>query len=308
MLLQDLLGIKYPFIQGGMANIGTGEFACAVSEAGGLGLISSGGNSLEELESHIDYCKANTDKPFGVNLMLLEPQADEMAKLIAKKQVPVITTGAGNPAKYIEMWKEAGAKIFPVIPSPTLARRMERYDVDGVIAEGMEAGGHIGKMTTMTLLPQTVEAVNIPVIGAGGFASGEQLFAGEILGASGFQLGTIFLATEECPIHDKYKEAIIDAKDNKVTVIGEMSGLANRVLRNSMTKKYEADEKLGKSLEELEVYTLGALKKAVYDGDVENGSLMAGLVVGQIKEIMPVKDLMEKLYVEYTQARETFRK
>lgn len=308
MKLQDILNIKYPFIQGGMANIATGEFAAKVSNAGGLGLIASGGLPSSELEKEILIAKKLTNKPFGINLMLMNPESDKIADLIIEQGIQVVTTGAGNPAKYIEKWKNAGIKVFPVIPNPTIAIKMDQLGVDGIIAEGMEAGGHIGKMTTMTLLPQVIEKVNIPVIAAGGIASGKQMLAAEILGACGFQMGTIFLATKECPIHQNYKDKIISSKDTNVTVMGYSTGLPVRVLRNSMTNEYLKKEASGVDKMELEKYTLGSLRKAVFDGDVSNGSLMAGLVVGQIKEEKTIEQLMYDLYNEYLFEKKEFCK
>lgn len=289
-----------------MAHIGTGEFAAAVSEAGGIGQIAAGGMTPEQLEEAIDIVFQRTNKAFGVNIMLMNPHADAMAQIIADKKVPLVTTGAGNPAKYIEMWREKGIETFPVISSPALARRMERFGASGVIAEGNEAGGHIGKMTTMTLLPQVVDVVDIPVIGAGGFASGKQILAGEVLGAAAFQIGTAFLVTEECPIHDKFKEKLLNTSDNHITVIGETVGAPIRVVRNTMTREYLAREKEGASFEELEVYTLGALRDAVIKGDIDKGSLMAGLVSPQLKEIQCVESMMKNLYDDYQREREKY--
>lgn len=304
MKLQEMLGIKYPFIQGGMANIATGEFAAAVSEAGGLGLIGSGGMSVSELEENIDRAKALTDKPFGVNLMLLHPDVDEMAELMIKKEIPIVTTGAGNPAKYIKDWKASGMIVIPVIPNPTLGVRMERLGVDAVIAEGMEAGGHIGHMTTLTLLPQTVKRLKIPVIAAGGIASGIQMLACEVMGAIGFQIGTAFLATKECPIHQAYKDKVIKATDTNVTIIGMNTGIPIRLLRNEMSRQYTEKECLGWDKFQLEKFTLGALRRAVREGDVSTGSLMAGLTVAQLNEEKTVAELMKDLYDDYLTEKE----
>ena len=307
MKLNEFLGIKYPFIQGAMANIATAEFAAAVSNVGGLGLIGGGGYNTDTFREAIRKCKTLTDKPFGVNIMLMHPQAEEMAHVAAEEKVDVITTGAGNPAKYIEMWKVTGAKVIPVIPSVALAKRMEKYGVDAVVAEGTEAGGHIGELTTMTLLPQVVDAVDIPVIAAGGIASGRQLLAAYALGAVGAQLGTCLLASAECPIHENYKNALIKAKDNGTIVTGRIAGAPVRSLKNPMTREYLSKEKAGAPLEELEQYTLGSLRKAVFDGDVENGSLMAGQVAGQIKEIRPLADIFESLISEYEDVLKTLK-
>ncbi len=299
MKLNEMLGIKYPFIQGGMANIATGEFAAAVSNAGGLGLIAAGGMNLEMLKEHIELAKSLTDKPFGVNLMLMHPQADDMAKLIAEEGIKIVTTGAGNPQKYIEMWKEHGMKVIPVVPSIPLAKRMEAAGVDAVIAEGTESGGHVGEMTTMTLVPQVVDAVKIPVIAAGGIGDGRQLLSAFALGAVGVQLGTCLLAAEECPIHENYKAAVLKAKDNHTVVTGRISGTPVRVIKNQMAREYVKREKEGADKMELEEYTLGALKRAVFDGDHERGSLMAGQVVGQINEIRPISEIFETMYSGY---------
>lgn len=306
MDLRQIVDVKYPIIQGGMAHIATGEFAAAVSNAGGLGLIASGGNKIESFKQQIERCRELTDKPFGVNLMLMNYDVDEMAQIIADYEVPVVTTGAGNPSKYIEMWKNKGIKVIPVVPNPTLAARMESLGVDAVIAEGTEAGGHIGEMTTMTLIPQVVDRVKIPVIAAGGIASGRQMFAAEILGAIGIQVGTMLLVADECPIHENYKDRIIKAKDTQISVIGRIGGIPVRVIKNSMSNEYIQREKEGWDKEQLELFTIGALRKAVKEGDVNNGSLMAGLVVNQINEKKPLKDILEGLYNEYLEEKKKF--
>lgn len=295
MKLNELLNIKYPIIQGGMANIATGEFAAAVSNAGGLGLIGAGGMDLEMLKENIHQCRKLTDKPFGVNIMLMHPQASQMAQLLIDEKVEIITTGAGNPGIYMKAWKDAGIKVFPVVPSVALAKRMEKAGADGLIVEGCEAGGHIGEMTTMALVPQVIEAVDIPVIAAGGIASGKQLLAAFALGACGVQIGTVLLASQECPIHQNYKQAILKAKDTGTIVTGRINGTPVRILKNKMSKEYVKKEKAGASMEELEVYTLGSLRKAVFDGDVNNGSLMAGQVAGMVSSIKPVKEILEGL-------------
>lgn len=302
MKLNELLNIKYPLIQGGMANIATGEFAASVSNAGGLGLIGAGGMNVETLKENIQRCKSLTNKPFGVNIMLMNPQADEMAQVIIDEQVKVVTTGAGNPVKYIKAWKEAGIIVIPVVPSVALAKRVERSGVDAVIVEGTEAGGHIGELTTMALVPQVVDAVNIPVIAAGGIASGRQILAAYALGAVGVQVGTCLLASEECPIHENYKNAVLKAKDTDTTVTGRIAGTPVRILKNKMAKDYIKKEKTGATQEELEVYTLGSLRKAVFDGDVQMGSLMAGQVAGMVHEIKPVKEIIDNLFIEYQEA------
>lgn len=279
-----------------MANIATGEFAASVSNAGALGLIGAGGMDTATLKKNIEICRSLTDKPFGVNIMLMNPCADEMAQLVIDEKVPVVTTGAGNPGKYVVAWKEAGIKVLPVVPSVALAKRLEKYNVDAVIVEGTEAGGHIGDLTTMALVPQVVEAVNIPVIAAGGIASGKQVLAAYALGACGVQVGTCLLASEECPIHENYKQAIVKAKDTSTTVTGRIGGTPVRIIKNKMAKEYIKREKEGAGMEELEKYTLGSLRKAVLEGDVDNGSLMAGQVAGMVNEIQPVATIIKNLF------------
>ncbi len=308
MNLQNIFGTKYPIIQGGMANIATGEFAAAVSNAGGLGTIGTGGmRTIEEVRENIEICKSLTNKPFAVNIMLLNPNSDEVAELIVEYNVPIVTTGAGNPAKYIEKWKEHDIKVFPVVPVPSLAVRMERLGVDGVIAEGTEAGGHIGDITTMALVPQVCDVVSIPVIAAGGIADGRQMLAAKALGASGVQIGTSLLVAEECPIHENFKEKVRKAKSNNIVVTGRIGGIPVRAIKNKMTNEYIKREKEGWDKEQLEIFTLGGLKKAVYDGDIDNGSLMAGQVIGQVNEIKPVKDILSDLYNGYLEELGKFK-
>lgn len=294
-----MFNIEFPIIQGGMAQVATAEFAAAVSESGAIGLIGSGAMDSKKLDEEVERLKGLTDKPFGINLMLMNPDADNMAKVVAESGATLVTTGAGNPGKYVEMWKSKGIKIFPVVSSVALAKRLEQSGVDGLIAEGCESGGHIGEITTMVLLPQIVDAVNIPVVAAGGIACGRQMAAAEILGASGVQLGTLLLASEECPIHEKYKAEVIRAKDRSTIVTGQRSGAPVRVLKNSMAKEYVKRENQGADLMELEKYTLGALRKAVTDGDVENGSLMAGQCAALVNEIKPLREIFETLMKEY---------
>lgn len=304
MKINELLKVKYPLIQGGMANIATGEFAASVSNAGALGLIGAGGMTTEILKENIEKCKQLTDQPFGVNLMMMNPYVDEMAQLVIDEGIKVVTTGAGNPSKYMKAWKEAGIIVMPVVPSVALAKRLERSGADAVIVEGTEAGGHIGELTTMALVPQVVEAVSIPVIAAGGIASGKQLLAAYALGASGVQVGTCLLASEECPVHENYKNAIVKAKDTDTTVTGRIGGTPVRIIKNRMAKEYIKREKEGASMEELETYTLGSLRKAVLEGDTQSGSLMAGQVAGMVKEIKPVKTIIEDLFHECDMEKE----
>lgn len=288
----DLLGIEYPIIQGGMAWVATHELAAAVSEAGGLGIIGAGGAPASWVREQIRQAKKATDKPFGVNLMLMNPEADQIAQIIAEEKVKVVTTGAGNPGKYIQMWKDAGVKVIPVVASVALAKLMERGGADAVIAEGMESGGHIGKATTMTLVPQVADAVEIPVIAAGGIGDGRGFAAAMMLGAEAVQMGTRFVTAKECTVHENYKQKIIKAKDIDSEVTGMANGHPIRVLRNQMTKAYLKMEKEGASLEELEKMTLGSLRKAVVEGDVIDGSVMAGQISGLIKKEETCKEII----------------
>ena len=288
----ELLGIEYPVIQGGMAWVGTYELASAVSQAGGLGIIGAGGAPAEWVREQIHAIKERTDKPFGVNLMLMNPEADEIAKIIAEEHVKVVTTGAGNPSKYIAMWKEAGVKVIPVVASVAMAKMMERGGADAVIAEGTESGGHIGPQTTMTLVPQVVDAVSIPVIGAGGIADARGFAAALLLGAEAVQMGTRFVAAKESIVHPNYKEKIIKAKDIDSEVTGRSTGHPIRVLRNKMTKEYLKMEQEGATLDELEQLTLGAFRNAEVDGDVINGSVMAGQCAGLVKEEESCADII----------------
>lgn len=297
--LQELLGTTYPIIQGGMANIATGEFAAAVSNAGALGLIGAGGMTADTLRDEIHKCRQLTDKPFGVNIMLMNPQAAQMAKIVVEEQVPVVTTGAGNPGVYMEQWKSAGSKVFPVVAAPILAKRLEQAGADAIIAEGTESGGHVGEMTTMTLVPQVVDTVKIPVIAAGGIADGRQLAAAFALGACGVQLGTCLLVSQECPIHPNYKQALLKARGTDTIVTGRIAGAPVRILKNRMAKEYVSREKAGADKMELEHYTLGSLRRAVFDGDTDTGSLMAGQVAGQLTTIKPLAELLENLWDEY---------
>lgn len=288
----DLLGIEYPIIQGGMAWVATHELAAAVSEAGGLGIIGAGGAPASWVHEQIRQAKKATDKPFGVNLMLMNPEADQIAQIIAEEKVKVVTTGAGNPGKYIQMWKDVGVKVIPVVASVALAKLMERGGADAVIAEGMESGGHIGKATTMTLVPQVADAVEIPVIAAGGIGDGRGFAAAMMLGAEAVQMGTRFVTAKECTVHENYKQKIIKAKDIDSEVTGMANGHPIRVLRNQMTKAYLKMEKEGASLEELEKMTLGSLRKAVVEGDVTSGSVMAGQISGLIKKEETCKEII----------------
>jgi len=293
-----LLGIEYPIIQGGMAWVAEHHLASAVSSAGGLGLIGAANAPVDWVREQVRKVKETTEKPFGVNIMLMSPYADEVAKVMVEEKVPVVTTGAGNPEKYIDLWKGAGIKVIPVVASVALAKRMERAGADAVVAEGSEAGGHIGETTTMVLVPQVADAVQIPVIAAGGIADGRGIAAAFMLGAKGVQMGTHFVVTKECQVHENYKERILRAKDIDTRVTGRSTGHPVRALRNEMTRKYLELEKNGAPFEELELLSIGGLRRAVVEGDMINGSLMAGQIAGLVKESMSCKELIEKLVSE----------
>ena len=294
--LNEILGTEFPIIQGGMANIATGAFAAACSNAGALGVIAAGGlRTGEALREEIRICRSLTDKPFGVNIMLMNPSADELAQVAAQERVSVVTTGAGNPGKYIPMWKDAGVKVIPVVAATVFAQRLTRYGVDAIIAEGTESGGHVGEMTTMALVPQVVDAVDVPVVAAGGIADGRQFAAALALGACGAQVGTCLLASEECPVHAQYKQALLAAKDSDTVVTGRSVGGPVRVLKNRMSREYLRLEQRGASLMELEQLTLGGLRRAVLEGDVQTGSVMAGQVAGMLREIRPLRRIFEEL-------------
>lgn len=296
--ITKLLGIKYPIIQGGMAWVAEYHLASAVSNAGGLGIIGAANAPADWVREQIQKAKTLTDKPFGVNIMLMSPYADEVAKVVVEEKVSVVTTGAGSPEKYMKIWKEAGIKVIPVIASVALARRMEKCGADAVIAEGCESGGHIGESTTMTLVPQVVDALSIPVIAAGGIADGRGIAAAFMLGAKAVQMGTGFIVTKESQVHENYKNAILKAKDIDTKVTGRSTGHPVRVIRNQMTKEYMKREAEGASFEELENMTLGGLRKAVVEGDVKFGSIMAGQSAGMVKEMTTCKDYIERLLKE----------
>lgn len=295
----ELLGVKYPIIQGGMAWVAEAKLAAAVSNAGGVGLIAGGSAPAEVIREEIRKAKELTDKPFGVNIMMMSPNADDLAQLVCEEKLALVTTGAGNPSKYAEGFKKAGVKFIPVVPSVALAKRMERNGADAVIVEGTEAGGHIGEITTMCLIPQVADAVEIPVIGAGGIADGRGIAAAMMLGAEGFQVGTRFLAAEECQIHEAYKELVLKAKDTDSAVTGRLVGLSPvRSVKNKYTKKLLELEKSGISAEEFEDLTVGSLRKAVKDGNLEEGSFMAGQIAGLVNEIKPCKEIIEEMFGE----------
>lgn len=291
----DMLGIKYPIIQGGMAWVAEHHLAAAVSEAGGLGIIGAASAPVEIVREEIQKAKELTDKPFGVNIMLLNPNAPDIARLVIEEKIAAVTTGAGTPEKYMDMWKEAGIKVIPVVASVAMAKRMERCGADAVVAEGMEAGGHIGSQTTMALVPQIVDAVKIPVIAAGGIGDGRGFAAVRMLGADAIQMGTRFVVAEESIVHENYKERIIKAKDIDSVVTGQSTGHPIRILRNQMSKEYLKKEKEGASFEELEMMTLGTLRRAVIDGDVVRGSVMAGQIAGLIQKKQSCREIIEEI-------------
>ena len=296
--ITELLGIEYPIIQGGMAWIAEHHLAAAVSNAGGLGIIAAGNAPYEYVKEEIRKTKELTDKPFGVNIMLLSPFAADIARLVVEENVPVVTTGAGNPGPYMKAWKEAGIKVIPVVASVALARMMEKGGADAVIAEGCESGGHIGEATTMTLVPQVADAVDVPVIAAGGICDGRGFAAAMMLGAEAVQLGTRLLVSSECIVHDNYKKRVIMAKDIDSVVTGRSTGHPVRGLRNAMTREYLRLEQEGKGFEELEMLTLGALRKAVQEGDVQNGTLMAGQIAGLVKREQTCEEMIIEIMDE----------
>lgn len=294
----EILGTKYPLIQGAMARISRHELVIAVSNAGGLGVLTSAGFDKEGLREEIRKVKAGTDKPFAVNLMLMMNNIPDMVDVIIEEQVPIVMTGAGTPKPYMPALKEAGIKVIPVIPSVKLAKKMEDLGAVAVVAEGMESGGHVGETTTMALVPQVASAVNIPVIAAGGIGDGRGVAAAYALGAQGIQAGTIFLTADETPVPDAFKQAVLEANDTATTVTGRRSGAPVRSIKNPMIAKYLELEYSGASRDALEELSLGSLSKAVFDGDVENGSVMAGEIAGMVNSKRPVKDIIEGLFNE----------
>ena len=295
--ITELLNIEYPIIQGGMAWISDANLAAAVSEAGGLGIISGVG-STEDVRAEIRKTKSLTKKPFGINIMLMRDNVDEIAKLVCDEQIAVVTTGAGSPGKYIEDWKNHNVKVIPVVPSVAIAKRMEKFGADAVIVEGMEAGGHIGQLTTMSLVPQVVDAVDIPVIAAGGIGDGRGMAASLMLGACGVQMGTRFLVSEECKVHENYKERVLNAKDIDTEVTGTSTSHPVRVLRNKLTREYIKLEKTNADPAEIEALGKGALRKAVVDGDINNGSVMAGQIAGLVNKKQSCKEIINELMSE----------
>lgn len=292
----ELLGIEYPIIQGGMAWVATAELAAAVSNGGGLGLIAAGGAPADVVRDQIRKCRELTDKPFGVNVMLMSPFAEEVMQVVIEEKPAVVATGAGNPGKYMEALKEAGIKILPVIASVAMAQKVEKQGADAVIAEGTEAGGHIGEITTMCLTPQIVDAVNIPVVCAGGIADVRGAVAAFALGADGIQVGTKFICSTECIAHDNYKQAVIKAKDRDAVVTGRSTGAPVRALKNKLTKEYQRLEAMNASAEEIEQLGVGGLRRAFEEGDTQMGSLMAGQSAAMVKEILPCAEIIKSYF------------
>jgi enoyl-[acyl-carrier protein] reductase II len=308
----EILGIEYPILQGGMAWVATAELAAAVSNAGGLGIIGAGNAPGDVVEKEILKAFTLTDRPFGVNVMLLSPFVDQVMEVIIRHRVKVVTTGAGNPGKYIGALKETGAKVIPVVPSTALAKRMQSVGADAIIAEGTEAGGHIGELTTMCLVPQVVDAVDIPVIAAGGIGDGRGLAAAFALGAEGVQLGTRFVCSKECTVHQNYKDALVKAGDRDAIVTGRSTGHPVRCIKNKLTREFEELERAGAAAEELEKLGAGRLREAVVEGNIDNGSVMSGQIAGLIKDIRPVGDIIEALVKQAQEVLEntgrTFRR
>lgn len=296
--ITELLGIEYPIIQGGMAWVAEYHLAAAVSEAGGLGIIGAGGAPASFVREQIQKVKEITKKPFGVNIMLMNPEADQIAQVVVEEGVKVVTTGAGNPGKYMAMWKEAGIKVIPVVASVALAKMMERAGADAVVAEGMESGGHIGEATTMTLVPQVADAVTVPVIAAGGIADGRGFAAAMVLGAQAVQMGTRFVVASESIVHENYKQKVIAAKDIDTAVTGRSTGHPIRCIRNKTTREYLKLEKEGATLEELEKLTLGGLRRAVLEGDVVEGSVMAGQIAGLVKKEQTCAEIIQEIMTQ----------
>ncbi|MBI2874456.1 MAG: enoyl-[acyl-carrier-protein] reductase FabK [Firmicutes bacterium] len=293
-----LLGIEVPLFQGGMAWLATWELASAVSEAGALGQIGAGNAPPEWVRQQIRKMKETTDRPFGVNIMLMSPHVKEVVQVVVEERVPVVTTGAGNPGVYMEAFRSSGAKVIPVIPSVALAKRLERLGVDAVIAEGTESGGHVGELTTMAIVPQVVDAVDLPVIAAGGIGDGRGMAAALALGAEAVQIGTRFVCAEECIAHPRYKDAIMTADDRATVITGRTTGHPVRAIRNKLTREFEAAEKRGATVEELEALGAGRYPAAAIYGDVERGTILAGQIAGMVKEIMPARDIIDQIVAE----------
>ena len=304
--LTDLLGIEYPILQGGMAWVADGELAAAVSNGGGLGIIGGANAPGEVVRSMIRTCRERTDKPFGVNIMLMCPHRDDVVKVVIEEKVPVVTTGAGSPGVYMEAFKAAGVKVIPVVASVSLAKRMERMGADAVVAEGTESGGHVGETTTMALVPQVCDAVNIPVIAAGGIADGRGLAASIMLGACGVQMGTVFVCAQECNVHANYKEQILKAKDLDTVVTGRSSGAPVRSIKTRFTKNLVEMEQEHRPLEEMENLTVGSLRRAVQEGDIQSGTFMSGQIAGLVQEIRPAAQILETVSREAEELLKNF--
>ena len=303
-----MLGVKYPIIQGAMAWISDSSLVSAVSEAGGIGVLATGHLDGEGCRAEIKKIREKTNKPFAVNIMLLSAFADEIAKVVVEEKVAMVTTGAGSPGKYMKAWKEAGIIVIPVAPSVAIAKRMEKDGADAVIAEGCESGGHVGKITTMALVPQVVDALNIPVIAAGGIADGRGMAAATMRGASGFQIGTRFLVAKECTVHQNYKDRILKAKDIDTTTTGNSTGHPVRVIRNRLAREFEALEKQNASPEELDKLGKGALRRAVIDGDMDYGSVMSGQIAGLVNKEQTAQEILDDLYSDYLRVLESYKK
>lgn len=299
--ITHLLGTEYPVIQGGMAWVANASLAAGVSNGGGLGLIAGGSMPPEALREEIRKCRALTDRPFGVNIMLMSPHADALAQVVIDERVPVVTTGAGSPGKYIESWKLAGMTVIPVVASVAYAKRMESLGADAVIAEGTEAGGHIGELTTMVLVPQIVDAVKLPVIAAGGIADGRGIAAAAMLGASGVQVGTRFLVCDECTIHDNYKDLVIKARDIDTVVTGRSGGHPVRSLKSKLGRRLAELEKNGATFEEIEEITVGSLRKAVQEGNLDEGSFMAGQSAGLVSKRQTAREIIVEMFAQANQ-------
>lgn len=303
--LCDILGIKHPILQGGMAWVSTYELAQAVSNAGGLGVIGAGAAPVEVVREQIKNVKKYTNRPFGVNIMLMSPFAEDIIELVCEEKVPIVTTGAGNPGKYMKKFKSSGVKVIPIVPSVALGKRLERQGADALIVEGTEAGGHIGELTTMSLVPQVVDSVDIPVIAAGGIADGRGFLAALSLGAEGIQMGTRFVCSSECIVHNNYKEKIVKSKDRDAIVTGRSTGYPVRVIKNKFANEYLRLEKEEVPFEKLEELGAGRLRLAVKEGDMDNGSLMAGQISGMIKDVKSCEEIINNILIE---ANEVFNR
>lgn len=297
-IICEMLGIEYPIFQGAMAWIANASLAAAVSEAGGLGIIAGGTAPVELIRNEVGKAKEITSKPIGVNIMLLSPYADDMAKMVCEEGIKVVTTGAGTPGKYMDMWKAHDIKVIPVVPSVAIAKRMVRSGADAVVAEGTEAGGHVGELTTMVLVPQIVDAVDVPVIAAGGIGDGRGVAAAFMLGADAVQIGTRFLTSHECTIHDNYKKKVLNAKDIDTVVTGRRTGHPVRIIKNKLSRRFAELDQVLAPLDEYEKLGAGALARAVLEGDMDNGSIMAGQIAAIVDKEQSCKDIINELMTE----------